>query len=83
MRFAMHIPIKFSHSDLLETSKLCSIDKRCKDLNEKYFDNVFKYKNELVIRTCKNYFNWYSDSRILKQKTILCHYRDLIKLIQD
>ena len=83
LRYAMRKPLKFSHSELLESSKVCSIDKRCKDLNEKYFENAFKYNNELVMETCKNYINWYPDSRMPKQKTILCHYREIFKSILD
>ena len=79
LRYAMRKPLKFSHSELLITSRVCSIDKRCKDLNEKYLENAFKFNNELVIETCKNYINWYPDSRIPKHKTILGHFRGIIK----
>jgi hypothetical protein len=81
LRYAMRKPLKFSHSELLEISKVCSIDKRCKNINEKYFENAFKFNNELVMETCKNYINWYPDSRTPKQKTILCHYREIFKSI--
>ena len=51
LRYAMRKPLKFSHSELLLTSRVCLIDKRCKDLNEKYLENAFKFNNELVIET--------------------------------
>ncbi len=60
----MRKPLKFSHSELLEISKVCSIDKKCKDLNWKYFKNAFIFNNELVIETCMNYSNWYPDRRL-------------------
>jgi hypothetical protein len=79
----MRKPIKSSHSELLEICKICTIDKRCQELNEKYFINAFRYENELVIETCKNYSNLYPDSRAPKFKNILCYYRDIIKTYLD
>ena len=75
----MRKPIKSSHTELLEISKICTIDNRCQELNEKYFINAFRFENELVIETCKNYINWYPDTRAPKYKTILCYYRDSFK----
>ena len=36
LRHAMRKPLKASHSELLEISKICSIDKRCYELNESF-----------------------------------------------
>jgi hypothetical protein len=83
LRHAMRKPIMSSHTELLEISKICTIDKRCQELNEKYFINAFRYENEMVIETCKNYSNWYPDSRTPKYKTILCYFRDTIKTYLD
>ena len=71
----MRKPIKSSHTELLEISKICTIDNRCQELNEKYFINAFRFENELVTETYKNYINWYPDTRAQKYKTILCYYR--------
>ena len=83
LRHAMRNPIKSSHKELLEISKICTIDKRFQELNEKYFINAFRFENELVIETCKNYSNWYPNSRAPKYKTILCYLRDTIKTYLD
>ena len=78
LRHAMRKPLKASHSELLEISKICSIDKRCYELNEKYLVNAFKFRNELIIDLANNYLNWYPINRTPKIKTILCFYRECI-----
>jgi hypothetical protein len=75
----MRKPIKSSHTELLELSKICTIDNICEELNEKYFINAFRFENELVIETCKNFINWYPDTRTPKYKTILFYYKDSFK----
>ena len=62
----MRKPIKSSHTELFEITKLCTIYKRCQELNEKYFINALRYENEMVIETCRNYSNWYPASRTPK-----------------
>ncbi len=79
LRAAYRKPLKFSHKELLIISKSDSIDERVKRLNEKYFQNCFLYKNEMVLEAINKYFNWYSDNKDSKFKTILCNYRDKIK----
>jgi hypothetical protein len=64
----MRKPINSSHTDLLEITEICTIDKRRQELNEKYFINALRFENEMVIEKCKNYSNWYPDSRTPKSK---------------
>ena len=78
-RHAIRKPLKFSLSELLKISKIESIDRRCEELNVKYFENAFRNENELVTEVCKYYLNWYPDTRVPKYKTILCYLRSIVK----
>jgi hypothetical protein len=75
LRIAFNKPLK----ELLEISKVKTIDSRCRELNENYFEKAYLYENELIKDICTNYLNWYSESRTPKYKTILCHYRNCIE----
>jgi uncharacterized protein (DUF3820 family) len=71
--FSYRKPLKTTNTGLLALSKTTKLDDRIQILNERYFENCIKYKNELVKDIVKNYLNWYTINRNSKFKTILCN----------
>ena len=79
LKIAYNKQLKCSHKELLQIASVTTIDERCKELNENYFEKSFLYDNELTNETITNYLNIYPDSREPKFRTILCYYRNIIK----
>jgi hypothetical protein len=80
LRSCCHLPLKISHTLLLNTAKVENNETRVKKLNENYFKSCIQYENGLVIENCKRYLTWYPTTRESKFKTILCYYRDSFSL---
>ncbi len=78
LRFANRLPLKTSHTELLELTGVCSLDDRFDILNKKYFEKAFLYENRLIIDLCTNYKNSHPLSRSLTYKTPFCFYRNEI-----
>ncbi len=81
LRISYRKPLKYSHKELLQ--KVDILDERVRKLNEKYLQNAYFYENELIMDIIKKYSNWYTNNKETKHKTILCQYRDTIKILLD
>lgn len=79
LRFIMKMPIKTSHTLLLNLTNVSTIEERINQLNTRYIEKAFLNENELIIDICKSYLARYPYSRIPKYRTLLCDYRELIR----